>query len=114
MSYMTQFFTLFMLSRTSDNTTSQNIVGTNAWAVPPSQILGGPSPQSPPRAPPPGVTTNNFIFSRVLSSDWAYNGREIIIFNWECKVMKPSSKVVTRDLPLVVEAFQDMVRIAGD
>src|SRR6218665_260811 len=30
----TQFFTLFMLSRTSDNTTSQNIGGTNAWAVP--------------------------------------------------------------------------------
>src|SRR6218665_109437 len=43
----TQFFTLFMLSRTSDNTTSQNIGGTNAWAVPPPQILGGPSPQSP-------------------------------------------------------------------
>src|SRR6218665_3767860 len=53
MSYMTissqekQFFTLFMLSRTSDNTTSQNIGGTNAWAVPPPQILGGPSPPSP-------------------------------------------------------------------
>src|SRR6218665_2284876 len=43
----TQFFTLFMLSRTSDNTTSQNIGGPNAWAVPPPQILGGPSPQSP-------------------------------------------------------------------
>src|SRR6218665_901094 len=43
----TQFFTLFMLSRTSDNTTSQNIGGTNAWAVPPPQILGDRSPQSP-------------------------------------------------------------------
>src|SRR6218665_833868 len=31
----TQIFTLFMVSRTSDNTTSQNIGGTNAWAVPP-------------------------------------------------------------------------------
>src|SRR6218665_568703 len=29
------FFALFILSRTSDNTTSQNIGGTNAWAVPP-------------------------------------------------------------------------------
>src|SRR6218665_3053244 len=28
------FFTLFILSRTSDNTASQNIGGTNAWAVP--------------------------------------------------------------------------------
>src|SRR6218665_2158259 len=43
----TYFFTLFKLSRPSHNTTSQNIWGTNAWAVPPPQILGGPSPQSP-------------------------------------------------------------------
>src|SRR6218665_797578 len=48
----TQFFTLFMLSRTSDNTTSQNIGGTNAWAVPPPQILGGTVPPVPPRSPP--------------------------------------------------------------
>src|SRR6218665_2546206 len=53
MSYMTissqekQFFTLFMLSRTSDNTTSQNIGETNAWAVPHLKFWGGPSPQSP-------------------------------------------------------------------
>src|SRR6218665_2777379 len=47
----TQFFTLFMLSRTSDNTTSQNIGETNAWAVPPPQIWGT-VPQSPPRSPP--------------------------------------------------------------
>src|SRR6218665_591444 len=38
------FFTLFILSRTSDNTASQHIGGTNAWAVPPPQISGGPSP----------------------------------------------------------------------
>src|SRR6218665_2987538 len=30
-----------------DNTTSPNIGGTDAWAVPPPQILGEPSPQSP-------------------------------------------------------------------
>ena len=49
----TYFFTLFELSRPSHNTTSQNIGGTNAWAVPPPQFfLGGPSPQSPPRSPP--------------------------------------------------------------
>src|SRR6218665_490309 len=41
------FFTLFVLLRASDNTTSQNIGGTDARAVPPPQILGGPSPQSP-------------------------------------------------------------------
>jgi len=45
------FFTLFILSRASDNTTSLNIGGTNAWAVPSPQIFGGPSP-SPPRYPP--------------------------------------------------------------
>src|SRR6218665_3939499 len=37
------FFTLFILSRTSDNTT-QNIGGTNAWAVPPPQIWGNRPP----------------------------------------------------------------------
>ena len=44
-------FTLFVLSRTSDNTTSKYIGGKDAWAVPSPQILGGPSP-SPPRYPP--------------------------------------------------------------
>src|SRR6218665_2607194 len=43
----TPFFTLFILSCTSDNTASQNIGGTNAWAVPPPQIFGGTVPQSP-------------------------------------------------------------------
>ena len=56
MSYMTlssqqktPFFrpSLFILSRASDNTTSQNILGTDAWAVPPLQILGD-APRSPP------------------------------------------------------------------
>src|SRR6218665_3779619 len=42
----TPFFTLFILSRTSDNSTSLNIGGTNAWAVPTSNF-GGPSPHSP-------------------------------------------------------------------
>ena len=40
------FFTPFIPSRTSDNTTSQNIGGTNAWAVPHLKFWGGPSPQS--------------------------------------------------------------------
>src|SRR6218665_44334 len=43
----TPLFALFILSRESDNTTSLNIRGTNAWAVPPPHILGGPSPQPP-------------------------------------------------------------------
>jgi len=41
----TSFFTLFILSRASDNTNSQNSGGTNAWAVPPSQIFWGTVPQ---------------------------------------------------------------------
>src|SRR6218665_1604407 len=38
-SLITQFF-YSVLSRASDNTTSLNIGGTNAWAVTPPQILG--------------------------------------------------------------------------
>src|SRR6218665_1388115 len=49
---MNTFFTLFVLSRASDNTTSQNIGGgADAWAVPPPQIFWGTvfhSPRSPP------------------------------------------------------------------
>src|SRR6218665_2729821 len=48
----TPFFTLFILSRTSDNTASQNIGGTNAWAVPHLKFWGGTVPPSPPRSPP--------------------------------------------------------------
>src|SRR6218665_1233151 len=40
----TPFFTLLILSRVSDNTTSLNIGGTNAWAVPHLKFLGGPPP----------------------------------------------------------------------
>src|SRR6218665_1592026 len=46
--FMTPFFTLFVLSRASDNTTSQNVGGgTDAWAVPPPQIWGGGVPPVP-------------------------------------------------------------------
>src|SRR6218665_1724591 len=50
----TIFFTLFVLSRASDNTTFLNIGGTNAWAVPPPQFfLGGDRPPSPPKVSAP-------------------------------------------------------------
>src|SRR6218665_1289684 len=48
----TQFFTLFMLSRTSDNTTSQNIGGPMHGRSPHLSFFGGASPQSPTRSPP--------------------------------------------------------------
>jgi len=41
------FFTLFVLLRASNNTTSQNIMGDGCMGLPPPHILGGPSPQSP-------------------------------------------------------------------
>jgi len=45
---MTPFFTLFLLSRASNNTTSQNIGGRMHMGRPPHKILGGVSPRSPP------------------------------------------------------------------
>ena len=54
----TPFSTLFILSRTSDNTTSQNIGGTNAWAVSPTSNFGGDRPPSPPRFPPLARSSN--------------------------------------------------------
>src|SRR6218665_3159152 len=46
----TPFFTLFILSRASDNTTSPNIFGDGCMGRPPPQILGE-RPPSPPRSP---------------------------------------------------------------
>ena len=40
----TIFFTLFVLSRASDNTISLNIGGANAWAVPHLKCFGGTVP----------------------------------------------------------------------
>src|SRR6218665_2170047 len=40
----TPFFTLFLLSRVSENTTSLNIGEDQCMGRPPPQILGGPSP----------------------------------------------------------------------
>src|SRR6218665_92483 len=53
MSYMTlssqekHFFSLFILSHTSDNTTSQNIGGADAWAVPHLKFWGDRPPSLP-------------------------------------------------------------------
>jgi len=40
------FLTQLVLSHASDNTTSQNIGGTDAWAVPPPKNFWRPSPKS--------------------------------------------------------------------
>ena len=42
------FFTLFILSRTSDNTVSQNIGGDQCMGRPPTSNFGGDRPPSPP------------------------------------------------------------------
>src|SRR6218665_1647813 len=50
-SLTTPFFTLFVLSRVSDNTVSQNIGGADAWAVLPTSNFWGPSPPVSPPLP---------------------------------------------------------------
>ena len=59
------FFTLFLLSSASDNTTSQNIGGTDAWAVPPPQILRGTVPPVPLGLRP---CLNHFVFIQNVST----------------------------------------------
>src|SRR6218665_2367413 len=58
----TYFFTLFELSRPSHNTTSQNIGGTNAWAIPHLKVWGDLPPSPPPRSPP--LSENNILRPR--------------------------------------------------
>src|SRR6218665_4001758 len=62
-SVMTLFFTLFVLSRASDNTASQNIRGTDAWAVPHLKFWGT-VPRVPPRSPPLYICIRNSGTSR--------------------------------------------------
>ena len=51
-----------VLSLMSDNTTSQNIGGTNAWAVPTSNF-GGTVPSVPPRSPPLDIVMHRQIIT---------------------------------------------------
>jgi len=46
-SFVTPFFTQFVLSHASNNITSPNIEGTDIWAVHPPQILGTVPPSPP-------------------------------------------------------------------
>src|SRR6218665_1642554 len=50
--FIFKLLSLFLLSRASDNTTSQNIGGTDAWAVSHLKFCWGTFPPVPPRSPP--------------------------------------------------------------
>src|SRR6218665_2922484 len=98
MSYMTLssqekhlFLTLFILSRASDNTTSQYWGGTNAWAVPHLKFGGGPSP-SPPRSPPLvmliGPSCRNPIYCPIGHQIWAPLGKQDVCPNFALTAAK--------------------------
>src|SRR6218665_3388597 len=57
----TQFFTLLMLSRTSDNTTSQNIGGDQCMGGPPHLKFRGDRPPSPPLGLRPCLHTTDYV-----------------------------------------------------
>jgi len=67
---MTPVFTHFVLSHASANTASQNIGGSDTWAVPPPQIVGGPSPAVPYMSPPT-VVHMKYKFHRWHPQSWA-------------------------------------------
>src|SRR6218665_569111 len=73
-SFMTPFFTLFVLSPASDNTTSQNIGGNGCMGLPPPKILGGPSPSPPPPRSPPLVVakllTGQYMLQNGVGTGW--------------------------------------------
>jgi len=66
---MTPFFTQFELSHTSNNTTFQNIGGTNARAVP-HLTFWGYRPPSPPKSPPMRSFTLIFALTQSLSLEF--------------------------------------------
>src|SRR6218665_2304321 len=74
-SLIRQFFTLFILSHTSDNIASLNIGGTNAWAIPHLKFWGD-HPHGPGRfwtsasGRIPANTEYSRIFAGVMSSEY--------------------------------------------
>ena len=58
-------FSQFVLCLTFNNSTSQNIGGTDAWAVPPPQILRGTVPPVLPKSPP--MQPSKFLSSCALA-----------------------------------------------
>src|SRR6218665_1109513 len=63
----TQFFTLFMLSRTSDNTTSQNIGGDQCTGGPPTSNFGGDRPPQSPLGLRPCTQAHAMPYARKLT-----------------------------------------------
>src|SRR6218665_3354789 len=70
-SFMTPFFTLFVLSRASDNTTSLNIGGTDAWVVPHLKFFGDRPPRTPrsPPLPPSSFDQNGYRMLGKVQTD---------------------------------------------
>ena len=65
-SFLPPFFSHFILFLTSDNDTSQNIVGTDAWTVPPPQTLGH-RPPALPKSPLLNVSITHCIHHQYLT-----------------------------------------------
>ena len=62
------FFSHFILCHASNNTTSRNIGGTDAWAVPPPQIFGETFPPFPPPKSPHVCTRR--LHSNLIMEIW--------------------------------------------
>src|SRR6218665_3619385 len=91
----TQFFTLFMLSRTSDNNTSQNIGEDQCMGGPPPQILGRTVPPVPPRSPPlliRGVLGPTTAIIRLISVAYSI-GFQPVVYAYPKRTTKGMSAV---------------------
>src|SRR6218665_2182588 len=63
-----------MLSRTSGNTTSQNIGGNQCMGGPPTSTFEGPSPPVPPRSPPlPILPGHLFCLTNAQNKPWHWD-----------------------------------------
>src|SRR6218665_1158051 len=76
--FMTHFFTLCVLSRASDNTTSQHIWETDAWAVPDFKF-GGTVPPVPPRSPPLTTLCDDIMTRTISVALLLYPGLELAL-----------------------------------
>ena len=103
-SFMTPFLTQFVLSHASDNTTSRNIGGTDAWGVPHLTFLGDRPPVLP-KSLPMLLTMKNYIapFKGYYSGPLQSSSWKKFMWTWNESEWTLGNKRSVKRSPILIE-----------
>ena len=91
----TFFYSFRTFARIRQHYTSQNIGGTDAWAVPPPQIFGGTVPPVSPRFPPLGRHNIGQIWEKQYGPNTTWTKQ--MVWLWRAKKMMWLVKSISED-----------------